>query len=603
VEEEQRTLSRSEQKKLVTALEIACQRCLETGTSGGIWRDMLYEANLGLEPRNLGEMSNLLRHTVGYDPFEGRSGDRPEPQSSLVRAGKVSNSDRKTAKQDRGKSDGSIVPQKRPNKPGPAGSGAEGVEGRGPAKGSPNQQNRPRAQNRKGLQSALERVREAALGDRRMQFTTLWHHVYNVERLREAYLSLKRASAPGVDGVTWQEYGENLEANLEDLSDRLRRGAYRARPVRRVHIPKGDGRQRPIGVPVLEDKIVQRGTVEVLNAVYEVDFLGFSYGFRPGRSPHDALDALSVGILTKKVNWVLDADISGFFDAIDHECLMRFIEHRIADRRVVRHIRKWLRAGVLEDGKCTRTEEGTPQGGSVSPLLANVYLHYVFDLWTHDWRKRQAHGDMLVVRYADDFIVGFQHHEEAEAFLAQLKTRLAQFGLSLHPEKTRLMEFGRYAAERRKRRGRGKPETFDFLGFTHICGRKRNGKFVVLRRTMRKRRRAKCAEIKHELRRRMHRPWRETARWLATVLQGHYRYYGVPFNAQALGDMRYRVVRLWYQSLRRRSQRTWFNWERMKARAARWLPYPRIVHPYPIERFLRRHPRQEPSAVVPHAGI
>ena len=319
------------------------------------------------------------------------------------------------------------------------------------------------------LQSALERIRQVACRDKGARFTALWHHVYNVDRLREAYFSLKRNAAPGVDGETWQHYGEDLEGNLQELCTRLKRGAYRAKPVRRVYIPKADGRQRPLGVTALEDKVVQRAVVKVLNAIYESDFLGFSYGFRPGRNPHNALDALYVGIMRKRVNWMLDADIRGFFDAIDHEWLMKFVEHRIADQRVLRHIKKWLNAGVMEDGKRTQAEKGTPQGGSVSPLLANVYLHYVFDLWVHQWRKRHARGEVIIVRFADDFTVGFQYREDAERFLEELRERFQRFHLELHPEKTRLMEFGRYAAENRKRRGEGKPESFDFLGITHTC--------------------------------------------------------------------------------------------------------------------------------------
>ena len=356
------------------------------------------------------------------------------------------------------------------------------------------------------LQSALERIRQVACRDKGARFTALWHHVYNVDRLREAYFSLKRNAAPGVDGETWQHYGEDLEGNLQELCTRLKRGAYRAKPVRRVYIPKADGRQRPLGVTALEDKVVQRAVVKVLNAIYESDFLGFSYGFRPGRNPHNALDALYVGIMRKRVNWMLDADIRGFFDAIDHEWLMKFVEHRIADQRVLRHIKKWLNAGVMEDGKRTQAEKGTPQGGSVSPLLANVYLHYVFDLWVHQWRKRHARGEVIIVRFADDFTVGFQYREDAERFLEELRERFQRFHLELHPEKTRLMEIGRYAAENRKRRGEGKPESFDFLGFTHTCDKTRNGKFIVLRQTMRKRLQSKLREIKIELKRRLHHP-------------------------------------------------------------------------------------------------
>src|SRR5438876_280625 len=384
----------------------------------------------------------------------------------------------------RGKSDSPVVPEKSPNKTGqPV---AEGTEGRGLAKGNLPQQNASRTPSRKDAPSALERVRQAAGKDKKLRFTALLHHIYNLETLRMAYFRLKKEAAPGMDGETWRHYGEKLEENLQDLSERLKRGAYRAKPVRRVYIPKADGRQRPLGVTALEDKIVQRAAVEVLNAIYETDFLGFSYGFRPGRSQHQALDALYTGLLTRKVNWVLDLDIKGFFDGISHEWLVKFLEHRIADRRVVRLIQKWLNAGVLEDGRRTRSEEGTPQGGSISPLLANVYLHYAFDLWAQRWRKTQASGAVIVVRYADDFIVGFQEKSDAERFWVELAERFRKFRLELHPEKTRLLEFGPYAAENRTKRGLGKPETFDFLGFTHICGKKRSGRFTVVRQTIRK---------------------------------------------------------------------------------------------------------------------
>ncbi len=392
----------------------------------------------------------------------------------------------------RGKSDSPVVPEKPPNNaPGRA---AEAVEGRGLAKGNPPEQNAPRTLSRTGAPSALEQVRQAAQKDRQQRFTALLHHVYDPKRLRQAYFALKRDAAAGVDGETWQHYGERLEENLQELSGRLQRGAYRAKPVRRAFIPKADGRQRPLGVPALEDKIVQRAVSEVLNAIYEVDFLGFSYGYRPGRSPHHALDALATGIHRRKVNWVLDADIRSFFDTLDHGWLVKFLEHRIADRRVVRLIQKWLRAGVLEEGRRTPTETGTVQGGSISPLLANVFLHYVFDLWVQRWRKRRAHGDVVVVRFADDFVVGFEHRPEAERFLEELRERFARFGLELHPDKTRLFPFGRHA-EQEWRAGRGpKPGTFDFLGFTHSGGKTRRGRFIVLRQTMRRRMLAKLAQ-------------------------------------------------------------------------------------------------------------
>src|SRR6266852_3060369 len=385
-----------------------------------------------------------------------------------------------------GKSDRPTVPEKFPNNAGqPA---AEGMEGRGLAKGNLPQQNASRTPSREDALSALERVRQAASKDEKVQFTALLHHIYNPETLRKAYFSLKKEAAPGVDGETWRHYGETLEDNLQDLSHRLKRGAYRAKPVRRAYIDKNDGRKRPLGVPVLEDKIVQRATVEVLNAIYETDFLGFSYGFRPGRGQHNALDALYTGLLTKNVNWVLDLDIRSFFDGLSHEWLVKFIEHRVADRRVARLIQKWLNAGVLEDGKRIRVEEGTPQGGSASPLLANVYLHYVFDLWVQAWRQKRAHGDVIVVRFADDIVVGFNSKADADQFRAELTERMRKFNLGLHPEKTRLLEFGPYAIDQRQWRGEGKPETFNFLGFTHICVKKRsNGRFTVLRQTIRKR--------------------------------------------------------------------------------------------------------------------
>jgi RNA-directed DNA polymerase len=484
---------------------------------------------------------------------------------------------------DPGQSDRPVVPAKSPNNAG--GPAAEGMEGRGLAKGNLSQHTAPRTQSRTSAFSALARVREVAERDRKGRFTALLHHVYTVDHLRAAYFALKRDAAPGIDGETWQHYGQALEENLRDLSGRLARGAYRAKPVKRAHIPKADGRQRSLGIPTLEDKIVQRTTVEVLNAIYETDFLGFSYGFRPGRSPHHALDALYAGLLTRKVSWVLDADIRGFFEAITHEWLVKFVEHRIADQRVVRLIQQWVNAGVLEDGTRTWSDTGTPQGGSISPLLANVYLHYVFDLWVQRWRKTHAHGDVIIVRYADDFIVGFQHRAEAERFLTELRERVAKFGLELHPEKTRLLQFGPFAAEDRRRAGKGKPETFNFLGFTHICGKKRNGRFTVVRQTIRQRLQAKLREVKTELRRRRHDPIPEVGRWLRTVVDGHLRYYGVPMNSRALFTFCSQVGRLWYRALRRRSQTARLTWARMRRLVERWLPPPRITHPYPLRRL------------------
>ncbi len=443
-----------------------------------------------------------------------------------------------------------------------------------------------RTQGRIRMQQALSRIRRAAKQDGKLRFTALMHHIYSTDTLREAYFGLKRDAAPGVDGETWRHYGKELEEKLQDLSGRLKRGAYRARPTRRAYIPKADGRQRPLGVMALEDKLVQRATVEVLNAIYEVDFLGFSYGFRQGRSQHNALDALYTGQLTRKVNWVLDADIRGFFDAIDREWLMKFIEHRIADRRVTRLILKWLNAGVLEEGRRIFSDKGTVQGGSISPLLANIYLHYVFDLWAQRWRQTQARGDMIVVRYADDFIVGFQYQNEAKHFLNDLRERCAKFGLELHSDKTRLIEFGPWAVKNRTCRGQGKPETFDFLGFTHICAKKRsNGYFTVLRQTKRKKLQGKLSEVKEEIRRRMHLPIPKVGKWLRSVVSGHYRYYGVPMNLQALWLFRFKVGALWHRALSRRSQRGRVCWDRMRRLIERHLPIPRTYHDYPLRRL------------------
>src|ERR1700722_12391264 len=434
---------------------------------------------------------------------------------------------------ERGKSDRPIVPKKSPNKTRtPA---AEEMEGRGLAKGNLGQQNAFRTQRRVDAPSELAQVRQTATLNKDAKFTALLHHIYRIDTLRFAYFQLKRHAAAGVDGETWRHYGEALEENLQDLSHRLKRGAYRAKPVRRVYIPKADGRQRPLGVTALEDKLVQRATVEVLNAIYETDFLGFSYGFRPGRSQHKALDALYCELHERRVNWVLDLDVRSFFDRLSHEWLGRFLQPRLADRRVGRVIQKWLNAGVLEKGVRTFAEAGSPQGGSASPLLANIYLHYIFDLWVQAWRKKQAHGDMVVVRYADDLVLGFQHKSDAERFWKELAERFRKFQLELHPEKTRLLEFGRFAAENRKRRGQRKPVTFNFLGFTHICGKRRsNGRFTVLRQTMRQRLQAKLSAVKAELRRRMHDPIPEVGKWLRSVVGGHVRYYGVPMNNQAL---------------------------------------------------------------------
>jgi group II intron reverse transcriptase/maturase len=415
------------------------------------------------------------------------------------------------------------------------------------------------------------------------------HHV-SLARLRWAYWAVSPKAAPGADGVTWSAYGQGLEANLRDLHERVQQGRYRAVPSRRAYIPKADGRLRPLGIAALEDKIVQRAVTEVLNAIYEADFCGFSYGFRPGRSPHRALDALAAGIMKKRVNWVLDADIRDFFGQLDQDWLRKFLRHRIADRRVLQLIGRWLAAGVIEDGKWTKSDKGSPQGASVSPLLANVYLHYVLDLWADWWRKRHARGDVIIVRFADDFTVGFEYREDAEAFLDELRERFAKFGLELHPGKTRLIEFGRHAARDRAARGEGKPETFAFLGFTHICATSSSGRFWVRRKTDSKRVRAKLKTVKAEMMRRRHLPIPEQGRWLASVLRGHQAYYAVPGNFDAVHAFRTQVTRHWHQALRRRSQKTSITWTRMNRFVARWLPPTRITHPFPEARFAATHP-------------
>jgi RNA-directed DNA polymerase len=484
----------------------------------------------------------------------------------------------------RGKSDGLKVPAKLPNK-GDVASPAEAVEGSGPAKGNLAEQNKVRTQRRAALQNELGRVREAAKRDKKQQFTALWHHVYSVDRLREAYFGLKRKAAAGIDGETWETYQQNLETNIVDLSARLKNGAYQAKPVRRVYIPKADGRQRPIGVTTLEDKIVQRATSEVLESIYETDFLGFSYGFRRGRGQHNALDAVAVGIRQKRVRWILDADIRGFFDAISHEWLMKFIEHRIGDKRVHRHVLKWLNAGVIESDELTKMKEGTPQGGSVSPLLANIYLHYAFDLWAEQWRRRHARSEMMIVRYADDAVVGFNNKDDADDFLVALRERLLKFNLELNEEKTRVIEFGLYARDNRRVRGQGKPETFNFLGFTHVCGYTSKGRFMVVRQTMRDRMQRKLASVKLELRRHINAPIWKIGKWLGRVLQGHYNYYGVPMNGPNLKSFRRRITHLWHKSLERRSQKARMPWTEMRRIADKWLPQPRIVHPHPRDRL------------------
>jgi RNA-directed DNA polymerase len=487
-----------------------------------------------------------------------------------------------------GKSDPNIVAEKPTNNA--EQSAAELVEPRAGTKGKAGQQSTCRAQDRESVSQALERIRIAAKQRRKERFTSLFHHI-STELLEIAFSELRRDAAAGVDGLTWQDYEKDLERNLEDLHARVQRGAYRALPSQRRYIPKADGRQRPLAVAALEDKIVQRATVAVLNSIYEEDFLGFSYGFRPKRGQHDALDALVVGITSTRVNWILDADVRSFFDEVSQECLVRFLEHRIGDLRIIRQIQKWLRAGVLEDGVVTVSDKGTGQGSVISPLLANIYLHYTFDLWAERWRRREATGDMIIVRYADDIVVGFQHETDARRFWDAMRARLQEFALSLHPEKTRLIEFGRHAAANRKRRGLGKPETFNFLGFTFICSKSLRGKFLLKRRSRRDRMKAKLKEIGGELRRRMHQPIPQQATWLKQVVVGYFRYHAVPTNWAALAAFRDGVIERWRRSLSRRSQKGDFNWERMRKLADDWLPKPRILHPWPNQRFAVKHPR------------
>jgi group II intron reverse transcriptase/maturase len=487
------------------------------------------------------------------------------------------------------KSDCAEVPMNQPNKEGKP--SAEVGEGRARTEENIVRTRMRPTQSGKRMSQGLGGVRQVARERKQERFTALLHHL-TVELLRDSFHALKRQAAPGVDGVTWEEYETGLEDRLLDLHNRVHGGAYRARPSRRVYIPKADGRQRPLGIAALEDKIVQQAVVTILNQIYEVDFRGSSYGFRPGRGPHQALDALSVGIQRKRVNWVLDADIRGFFDNMSHEWTMKFIEHRVADHRILRLIQKWLKAGVSEDGQWSETKVGTPQGAVVSPLLANVYLHYVFDLWAEVWRRKVATGDVIVVRYADDLVVGFQHRTDAERFLREFGERLAKFGLELHADKTRLIEFGRFAAQNRKRRGGGKPETFTFLGFTHYCGQRRSsGAFIVWRITAKKRMVAKLKAIKAELQRRKHDRTSEVGAWLRKVVLGYYQYHAVPGNSFQLRIFSLRVRRLWRSVLVRRSQRAQVRWERLTPVLIRWIPQPRILHPYPDARFAATHPQ------------
>ena len=432
----------------------------------------------------------------------------------------------------------------------------------------------------------LDRIRIAARRDKALRFTNLMHHI-TVNLLRDGYYALKRDAASGVDEVTWHEYGERMEERLPDLHERVQSGRYRAKPSKRIWISKADGRRRPIGIAALEDKIVQQAVVWILNQIYEEDFLGFSYGFRPGRSQHNALDALWVGITRRKVNWVCDADIRGFFDAIDHKWLIKFVEHRIADARMIRLICKWLRAGVSEDGQWSRTEVGTAQGSVISPILANIYLHYVLDLWVNKWRKSKACGEVIIVRYADDFVMGFESQTDAEQFMHELRERLCMFGLELNQDKTRQIEFGRFAESNRKSRGQGKPETFDFLGFTHICGKTpKKKRFTIIRKTIARRMRAKVKQMRVEILKRRHDPVPEIGKWLRSVVQGHLNYYGVPGNRRSTDTFRTQIIRAWLHAMRRRSHKARnLSWVRFRRVVKTWIPTAKTTHPYPYQRL------------------
>ena len=495
------------------------------------------------------------------------------------------------------KSDVSVVVMKPVNEAAQA--AEELVERRGMTEGNVDQQSTPRTPSRTNVTQALDRIRRTAKECKKEKFTALLHHI-SPELLEAEFFALKRNAAAGADGVTWREYEQNLKVNLEDLHARVHRGAYRPQPSRRVYIPKADGQRRPLAIAAIEDKIVQRAAAAVLNGIYEEDFLGFSYGFRPGRGTHDALDALCVGIDSRRVNYILDADIRSFFDEMSKDWLIRFVEHRIGDKRIIRLIQKWLKAGILEDGIVAVSDKGTGQGAVISPLLANIYLHYAFDLWAERWRRREATGDMIIVRYADDIIVGFEHEADARRFLEAMRERLGEFALSLHPDKTRLIEFGRHAAANRERRGLGKPESFNFLGFTFICGKSRRGKFLLKRKTRRDRMRAKMQAIKQELRQRRHQPIPVQGKWLRQVVMGYFNYHAVPTNNQALAAFRFFVTELWQRSLRRRSQKDGTTWEQITQLAKDWLPKPYILHPWPRIRFAVTHPRWEPYAGKPH---
>ena len=481
------------------------------------------------------------------------------------------------------KSDKAIVPEKRLNKEDV--SLAEVVEERALPKRNTGQTTAARTQGRSSASSGLAGVRQAARRKKDIQFTALLHHI-TVDLLEQSYFALKRNSAPGIDGMTWLTYGRNLKDRLTTLYSRIHKGNYRASPARRTMIPKADGSERPLSILCLEDKIVQQAVVYVLEAIYEDNFLGFSYGFRRGRSQHDALDALSTGIYRRRVNWVLDADIQRFFDAMNHDWIMRFLQHRIRDKRLLRLIAKWLKVGVMNGHHREGSDVGAAQGAVVSPILANIYLHYALDLWAHRWRRQKATGDVVIIRYADDSVFGFEHEEDARNFLVDMHRRMEEFGLNLHPDKTKLIRFGKFAIGKRKRLGERKPETFDFLGFTHFCTYSRkNGAFVIGRKTIKKRMRATLKAIKVELRRRWHDPIPQTGQWIQKVLTGHMNYFSVSGNDSSIWLFFNEVKRLWLQRIRTRSQRGFMSWKRFIQLTARFFPRVRLLHPHPSYRF------------------
>lgn len=526
------------------------------------------------------------------------SGSRESPTSSdspmdLDRSGKARGHNPDV--HDGGQSDKFIVPEKSANNDAES---AESTEGRNLTIENVDQTQPVRAQTRKDGQPlspgsrGLSGIRQAASKDKSLKFNNLYHHL-TLDLLIASFLDLKRHAAPGVDDMTWSDYAKDYEDRIIDLHKRLQRGSYRAQPSKRAYIAKSDGKQRPLGIAAVEDKIVQAAVRTILEQIYEVDFLECSYGYRPSRRAHDALDEVYVEIKGRKINWILDADIRGFFDNIDHDWMMKFLEHRVTDWRMLRLVKKWLTAGVSEDGKWSKTSVGTPQGSVISPLLANIYLHYVLDLWAAHWQRTQARGQMFLARYADDFVVGFQWEATGRHFLTALKERMAKFGLELHSEKTRLIEFGRYAQSNRHDKGLGKPETFDFLGFTHICGQTRKGYFQLERHTSRKKFQAKVEAIVQKLRREIHKDIHETGQWLKSVYDGWCRYYAVPGNYACLSSFQDALHTHWLRLLRRRSQRGQkLTWVKFTSICNRWLPNPRILHPYPEQRRaqrLRRH--------------